>query len=252
MVIQPNKEFSYEVINSRMIQITSLENTIIPYMAPKIEWGKDIIALEIGDIFMQLEDEFDMSEISVLKHNYKINHINCLDKNNYILLTHLRNRATLYLLPILDGNKDLFLVDDYMINAYISENLNYLNLLYRFNTNISYKKLELELIKHKNFISLSDENKSFVMFKFKINDEFQEDVDYFLEGKYSLFSEKLKKRIQFFNKFDKKQRIIQTIFKDSELKNTWEKELNVRLTEDIELDSIPIKSEEIWNNNLIR
>lgn len=245
IIIPDGKEILYEVINSRIIQITSTER-IDP-----LTLNNEIKAISFGDYFIQIDDEFD-TKVPTLKNRYIIKYIQCINKNNYVLITHLRNRTTSYILPSLEGNYQSFYTNSYLINAYLSENLNFLNLLYRFNTHISYKQMELSLVRHKRFISFSDENNSFVLFKFKIPDEFLKDIELFLDGKYSCFSRKLKTKIQAFNQFDNKQRIVQTIFKDKQLKHSWEEKLAVKLDDKMELDSIPNKDFEVWNNNLIK
>lgn len=247
MTITPDGDtLQHEVINSRAIQITSSE-----LITPLIDGQGEIIAIECGDYFIQIDDEFD-TRGRYLKNKYKIKYIEQLTKNKYLLLTHQRNRTTSYILPCLEGDKNLFYVDHYLINPYLSENLTYLYLLYRFNTHESYKKMESSLTKHKQFVSFSDEISSYVVFKFKIPEEYHKDCELFMQGKYSKFSAKLKKRIQQFNKFDRKQSIIQTIFKDQERKIMLEKALSVSIPETIDLDSRPSSSLEIWNNSLMK
>ena len=178
---------------------------------------------------------------------YKIQLI-IVEKNQtaVILFSSLPNRTSTFLIPLLRKNKLQLKIDSYFVNAYVSNCREYLCLLYRYTGTNLYKIFEESMIKDKLCVKHIEYDKYHVMYLFKIPDEFKEDIEYFLEGNYSKFSDTLKKLISKFYGGNKNSIIYQIIYKSPNLKQIIEKDLNVKLGDDAELASKPVPKQEIY------
>lgn len=88
-----------------------------------------------------------------------------------------------------------------------------------------------------------DETRNIYML-FKFPSKYKEEYDLFLKGKYSKFSKESKKLIvrksnYYYNRPEVTKSIIDVIFKSQERKDFLEKELGVKLDDDMELSSKP-------------
>ncbi len=199
---------------------------------------------------------------------YEINHIFQVDKGKFLLLTHLKNKTSIYMLPalgLLNLTSDINKLDNatkqeishychntYLINAYINyKNKKLLNLVYRFSNHSTYKLLESCIIKHNGFIQVIDGYKKdeYVSFEIELPKKYWGDVDSFLKGRYSELSPDLKKEILKFHKATRKSKLYQVLHKDTRLKEFLEKTLAVKLSPEQELESIPDKSQEFLEHD---
>jgi len=239
ITLKNDKKLFYHVDTARSIVIYSdsfIDET----------YGKDnkIQSLLIGGYLkISVGDEFNTGLDSV-KISYRIKFIEKIG-DKYILITNYFNKCTSYITPVIDGDRERLWINEYLINTYLDKEYNYIYLRYRFVGHETYLKLEEYLTRHRQFTERIDQNE-FTTFKFRIPDEFVDDCKYFIKGRYSKFSDLLKRRIIKFHKLDPRHRIAQTIFKKRELKMYWENFLEMSLPVDCELDSKPLKSEEIW------
>lgn len=247
--------------NNKTIKVKTLDSCrieIIPDSYVEETYGEDnqIISLNIGGgLNIAVGDNF-VSELETFKIPYKVNFIErCGLAKRYVLISHKRNKSCTYLLPTLmmkNYTKSFFTgIDDlsnfgYLINCYIKDN-KFLNLQYRWCSNTSFRKMEMMFVDHPQY-TLKCDNEEFVLFQFRIPDEFLNDVNLFLTGKYSKFTNKLKEQIIKFHRFLPGHRVSQTLYKKKELKVFWEKELAMRL-DDCELESKPIIKEELYETN---
>ena len=170
----------------------------------------------------------------------------------------MKNQTTLYLLPVLNLlpiNKDIkaqhnssfvlemerFGLNTYLINAYLNKKEKILKLLYKFSSWEGYINLESQLKNHKNFLTIKDEDHKYVSVYFSIPEEYYDDTDKFTNGKYSEFSDDLKKRILNFTKLDpdKSTAVKAVLTKDPNLKSYIENLLDVELKDNYELDDKP-------------
>ena len=255
-IILPNgKWIRYTIENARIIKIDTncadISENRLDSKLVKITFDESY-SICVGDKFENTK--------------YVIGDIVKYDKKSYLIRSHIRNRTTSYIIPTIsensfiqmsysDNNKNIilittpdtskhyFLYDSYLINAYLDKTTRFLFLMYRFSNDDIYKKLELELSKHPNFITCIDQNE-LVLFKFKIPDKFLPDIDLFLQGKYSMFCEILKKKLVDFHG-NKDINPVQVVYKMSNLRHNWEKQLNMKIDEALELDSIPNINHEI-------
>ena len=248
--------------NDKTIKVKTLDSCrieIVPDVAFVEEtYGEDknIISLNIGGAYSITVGDNFTSELETFKIPYKVNFIErCGLAKRYVLISHKRNKSCTYLLPTLMMNKytkSYFTgINDlsncgYLCNCYIKDD-KFLNLQYRWCSNTSFREMEMILINHPQYVIKCDDNE-FVIFQFRIPDEFLNDINLFLCGKYSTLSPHLKQRIIKFHQFLPGHRVPQTLFKKKELKTFWEKELAMSLDETVELESKPEIIQEIWKN----
>lgn len=241
----------YIASNARIIEIHT--NCIVEesYLENKELLHKEITSLNFSDVYnISVGDEFN-TKIQERDYKYKIGYISKIKKNRYVLGTHLRNRSSIYITPILGGVKGNYLYDWYLINSYIgikdTDTEDYIYLMYRFMAHAPYLRFEQEIIKHSLFVNKKDIDKRYTLFKFKVPEHHKEDVKLFRRGKYSKFSDILKRRILAFHgmKYDLHDRVVGTLHKSKELKNKLEDLLACTIDESIDLDSIPNLEEEM-------
>lgn len=255
------KKITLTPLNSKTIELTT--TGVITEICYSEDFNREITSITIADEYRVTKHGAIVIPFSDRKVTYEINHIIQLDNKKFLLLTHLRNRTTTYLLPSLGllqlspQAKELdlktreeighYCYSTYLINAYISaHNQKLMDLVYRFSTHSTYKLLESCLVEHPGYIRTLDKysQDDYVVFRMEIPLEFQSEVTPFLKGQYSELSEDLKKLILKFHKATKKSRLYHILYKSPELKELLEKELMTILHPNKELDSIPDKSQE--------
>lgn len=170
------------------------------------------------------------------------------------------NKSKTYLLPLL---YDLIGMDirffNHIDNIYIYDDLDkYQNCIF-IEHDFSFKDpnftaYENKITKSQYFTDLIDiDNK--VLYIFKFPEEYMEEYNNFILGKYSKFGNDAKKSIlEFFtrvyqgnlNAVDFLLKTKQILFKDNKLKEKIEKDLNVILPNDAELTDIILKDNETF------
>lgn len=246
--LNAGNSIEYVILDGRTVEIYT--NT--PHIIEQKDESQNIISLSI--------ENYTIGIGTILHHNYtglpssyEVNYIykgatNKSYKHRYTLRSHIRNRCSLYILPILGKTLDFFGYNTYFINSYISKDCKELKLLYRFATTQSYSKLEKTLTSLKPFKRVENIKGGFDLFTFEIDDENYLDVDTFLAGKYSKISTKLKNGIKNFHKMKPGNRILQVLNKDTALIEEMAKVLNCNVQDfyGVDLDIKPKLNEEIW------
>lgn len=170
------------------------------------------------------------------------------------------NKSKTYLLPLL---YDLIGMDvrffNHIDNVYIFDDLNkYQNCIY-IEHDFSFKDPNFTAYEHKitksqYFVNLIDINNQ-VLYIFKFPEEYMNEYNNLIVGKYSQFGNDAKKLIlEFFTKVyqgnlnavDFLLKTKQILFKDKRLKEKIEKDLNVILSDEAELADIIMKQNETF------
>ena len=172
------------------------------------------------------------------KMPFKINTIDNETPLKCTLRVANRTKASMLVMPMLNGDKRLYMYDKLLLNCFIGENQDTLVLVYRFSAEAVFLKFESALKSFKNFIKCSDPNEYSVLFEFSIPKKYTQNFKYFLEGKYSKFDPEYKMKILKFHGLDVDSQISEILFKLESRKLALEKKLNVTLGEDVELLSI--------------
>ena len=243
-------------INSKSLQVST--NAPITKVEVTKDFNRDIKSFTIGDDYtIHVGDSITIPCDDCNKKTYEISTILRVEESKFILLTHLKNKTSLYLIPTL-GKLELttaaskldpktkdelthYCQNTYLINAYLVKETDYIDLLYRFSSHETYRLLEECLTGHPRLVKVIDgfKNKEYVIFRFNIPIDYLEDVKLFKKGKYSQMSKQLKRNIIKFHRLDSKSRLYQVLYKREELRKLLEEELNAKITESMELDSIP-------------
>ena len=244
-----DKKVYYTVKDSRIIEIWSN----VAYIKETIEGELDekiITSIDFGGVFkISLGYQFETG-LEGKKNTYIVNHIEKLQTHpeKYALLTHLRNKTSIYLMPILLGDQAFFNCtgkEDYFINAYLTEDLESLNLLYRYFNDESYRILENRLMSHPKFVKHFDIDPYYVVYQFRPTN-LKKDAETFISGNYSELSLQLKERILGFHQYNIEHHTIKILQRSDDYRLILNDKLKIELSSDDELESKPNLKLEIW------
>lgn len=226
-----------------------IDTSSVAYVTANRNENYDITSIDFeGQQPVSIGDEITI-RIGLVHTVYKVNSIIVnKEQTDVILFSSLPNKTTIFLLPLLNKTKLQLKYDSYFSNAYVSNCKQYLCLMYRYTGTNLYKTFEESMLQDKLCVGHLDYDKYHVMYIFKIPEMFAEDVEHFFNGRYSKFSNELKKRIlKLYGGEMKESSVFQIINKSPKLKEKIEKELGVSLDKDAELASIPNPENEIYN-----
>jgi len=205
---------------------------------PQYEKDKIVSLAMPNNYFITVGDK-----IKIKDEPYKVNIINKVldgDTITYHLKTAERTKSSIFILPMLSGNKHLFLYDTHLVNAFIKYNNieDHLILLYRWSSDPLFAKFDLALKKFPTFVKSFDPDPQHIVFIFSIPEEQLENFELFKQGKYSELEDNFKLKILDFHKMGVDSTLSKILFKAYERKIELEKKLDAELPEDSELLSI--------------
>ena len=150
---------------------------------------------------------------------------------------------------MLSGNRNLFLYDTHLINAFIGvkDIQDHLVLLYRWSEDPLFAKFDLALKKFPTFVKAYDTDPNHTVYIFEIPDRHVKNFILFKEGKYSKLDDEYKLKILDFHHMTADSALAKILFKSYERKAQLEKKLDAELPEDSELLSIIDLETEILN-----
>ena len=201
--------------------------------------GSDIVSLSMPDnYFITVGDT-----IRIKNEPYKVNIIKQIKKDNvisYHLKTAERTKSSIFILPMLSGNRNLFLYDTHLINAFLGfEDIkNHLVLLYRWSSDPLFAKFDLALRKFPTFVKAINADPTHTVYIFSIPDKHLKNFKLFTKGKYSKLTDDYKLKILDFHHMTADSALVKILFKSYERKAELEKKLDAELPEDSELLSI--------------
>ena len=218
-------------INAISFKISGGTKTIIPHTV-----DGNITSLENPDgIFITLG-----STMSVGNFNYKVSYIIKQIKNNivnYEILMFKRTKSSTFILPMLGGNRKLFLWNKLFVNAHLDgKNI---TLVYRNSDDILFEKFVDALKTFKNLIETEKINEDFIYFTLQLPRKYYRQIKLFKNGKYSKLSDLYKLKILSFHNMSTESVIAQILFKHKKRKLYLEKLLECTLDSDIDLLSKP-------------
>ena len=237
-----------EVINGYKI---NLKFTICPEIISNAE---EILSIKVGTGSLSLFDELKVPIDSKIQSVYEVNKIEKLTDKAFSIYTTIETKTKQFILPCLDYNREYFLYDTFLENAYIRTEDSTLDmdsiecpliLLYRYSESELFKTFETRITKHPYFKGKKDINIYEVLYIFDIA-PFKNDVEKFIEGKYSILSNKLKTSIINFHGYTQTGTMAQVLNKDSKLRQQMELQFNVPININSELYSIPEMREETF------
>jgi len=159
----------------------------------------------------------------------------------YDLITAALTDSSIFILPLLGGNRRLFMWDSLFVNAFIQteEHKNCIALLYRYSGDMLFLKFESALCSFRTFRERFDPDPNHVMFIFDVPKEAQDSYESFVNGKYSEIDDMWKLKILSFHDFAADGQTGQILFKSKYLKHSLEEKIGVELAEGTELHSKP-------------
>ena len=192
--------------------------------------------------------------IKIKKDPYKVNIIDkVLDGKaiTYHLKTAERTKSSIFILPMLSGNRNLFLYESHLINAFIGHDTleDHIVLLYRWSSDPLFAKFDLALKKFPTFVNSFDPDPNHVVFIFSIPEKYIENFNLFKKGKYSELDDNFKLKILDFHNMGVESALAKILFKSSERRQELERKLGAELPEKSELLSIINLKTEILDLN---
>ena len=234
---------SFEPLNANAVRIVGGTEDLIPHYD-----NGELISLDIiNERKVSLGETFKIKSVP-----YRINTIrevvNEDGESCYDLIMAERTKTSLFVLPMLGGNRRLLFYDSLFINAYIesSGNTNFIKLLYRKSRKKVFREFIVLLQHLKTFESIEEPNAHCYVITFTIPWKHRTNFKMFKEGKYSQFKDAYKLDILDFHRYDIDGRMGQILFKSEARRKKLEEQLNADIPEDSELYSIiDVKKEKL-------
>tara|TARA_R110000850_G_scaffold143928_1_gene266104 strand:- start:31654 stop:32397 length:744 start_codon:yes stop_codon:yes gene_type:complete len=207
-------------------------------ISPQHKNGKIVSLAMPNDSFIAVGDK-----LKIKGEPYKINIIEKI-KDGGALVYHLktaeRTKSSIFVLPMLSGDKHLFLYDSNLINAFIKHDNSEdcIVLLYRWSSDPLFAKFDLALRKFPTFIKAFDADTQHTVYIFEIPEHHDLNFKYFKEGKYSKLDDDFKLKILEFHGMGVDSSLSKILFKSEERKKELEKKLDAEIPENSELLSI--------------
>jgi len=197
--------------------------------------------------------------LTIGKQKYKINNIvknKTSPDEGYELYTFRKITTTAnFLMPLLGGTRSTFRWNQEFVNAFIVDKESHdgteISLLYRFNGNIAYSDFEESLKQRTDFVRIEDPDKFTVLYTFKLPEDYKEDIELIMKGKYSEITEIAKNKILKFHSSTKEKPIGQILYKCILRKAVMEKELKGKIPLHSELFEIFNVQNEIYTTKYI-
>ena len=225
-VVSSPATFIDEVIDDREYKLISYEGNV----DFKID---QILNFNIGG----LNSKFDIKQI---KKNTQ--------RGKYYLHSSIRNINSYFILPLLGYKDRWFGWYNFLLNTYLTEDFKEIILVVRFFPGKFYIEFEEKLKSHPKYLGFIDPSTWSIGYRFYIGD-LDEDIKYFIEGKYSKISKNSKdKIISFFLDKELKDTLIEVLNKSNKRKSDLENSLQTKIPSEIDLLSKPIIENEIWKN----
>jgi hypothetical protein len=167
----------------------------------------------------------------------------------YDLLTAATNTSSIMALPLLGGNRALFMWDQMFVNAFMAteDNTNCIALLYRYSAQPLFLKFEAALCSFRTFVKRIDPDPYHVLFIFDVPEPAKPSYEHIKKGQYSLIDDEWKFKILQFHGFAVHGHTGQILFQAPNLRKSLEEQLQVVLTADAELYDKPDMIKETYN-----
>jgi hypothetical protein len=218
-------------------------------ITPQYKNNKIVSLAMPNDYFITVGDT-----IRIKEDLYKVNIIDkIIDKNilTYNIKTAERTKASIFILPILSGHRNLFLYDSQLINAFIGYDTldDHLVLLYRWSGDPMFAKFDIALRKFPTFVRVFDADIQHTVYIFSIPKKHMKNFNLFKESKYSELDDEYKLKILEFHDMGVESALAKILFKSDERRQELEDKLNADIPEDSELLSVINLKDEILNLN---
>ena len=238
----------YTPIDALSFRISGDTHALIPNIKNDI-----IQSLETSDGIM-----FPLGvTVEIKKKKYNVNIIEEViikKKKYYIISTAKRTKSSIFILPMLGGNRHLYFWNRLLLNCFIAteDNKECIALLYKWSSSPLFLKFEKALSKFRSFKKRYDPTPNCVMFIFDIPKPQKRNYKKFLRGQYSKLSSNYKIHLLEFHDKDMNDTLGQVLFKTEKRRQSLEAKLDVSLPEDSELLSIINVEDETYNPEIYK
>ena len=247
MVNCPDLQFT--PINGRTVRLTG---NLSKCVAEKVQ--DVIIGLKVSLNDCEYEIKIGGTVFPRQKSPYRVNLITaCFGARNetvcYDLSVDRLTDSSIFLLPLMGGNRKLMLWHSLFVNAFMDtpDHHDCVALLYRYSGDTLFTKFESALCSFRNFKVRQDPDPKHVLFVFDVPEEAKSSYRAFRDGRYSEIEDDWKLRILEFHGFDFDGYTGKILFKDPGLRDQIERKLDVKLPADAELHSKPSSSLESYD-----
>jgi hypothetical protein len=235
----------YTPINAISFRIVGGTKIITPHMNSK----NVITSLETGKgIFLTLGDTIKVKGVK-----YKagtITKYTLREVVHYDVSMCVRTKASTFILPLLGGNRKLFLWGTYFVNAHLNKDKT-LTLVYRTANDPLLNRFRSTIESFSIFLNKTEIGKTFIAYTLKIRPKHLKIVNFFIKGKYSKFSLDYKLKVLDFHNKEMDNIIGEVLFKSKKRRRYLEAQLDCEIAEDIDLLSLP-EDEEFNLNKYIK
>tara|TARA_Y100000361_G_C11152402_1_gene341961 strand:- start:963 stop:1727 length:765 start_codon:yes stop_codon:yes gene_type:complete len=195
--------------------------------------------------------------LDIKRIKYKVNIIKKVNHKTgmyYLISIAKRTKSSMFVLPMLGGNRHLYFWNSLFLNAFIAteEDTDCIALLYRWSSDTLFLKFEKALSKFRTFKRRYDPTRNCVMFVFNVPKSQRRNYNKFINGKYSKLSSTYKMHLLQFHNKDVDDTIGQVLFKTESRKKSLEAKLDAFLPEDSELLSILDIEDETYNPEIYK
>ena len=189
--------------------------------------------------------------VKVKDRDYKVNLIEKEAHKGviiYRLSTDKRTKASMFVLPLFGGNRNLYFWNRLFLNCFIAtEKRNKcISLLYRWSSDPLFLDFEQSIKKLTAYKKTYDLSSEYILFEFDVIEEYNKIYNHFIKGRYSRFTKKYKFNILNFHKLDVDSQIGQILFQDTRRKIKLEDRIGAVLDSKSELYSKPTIEEETF------
>jgi len=250
--IGEDSEVLAEIINGYQI---NLRFTISPKIICN---ASEILSLMVGKGGLSLFDKLKVPIDHKIISSYEVNKIEKITDKSFSIYATIGTKTKQFILPCLEFDREYFLYDTFLENAYIKVLIRGDNtsdwskfpliLLYRYSESEIYRNFETRITKHPLFKFSIDINPFEVLYVFNIKD-YEKDLNKFINGKYSELSNKLKLNIMSFHSYSKDGLMWKILNKDVRLKEQLEIKFETSLSKTMELYDIPDINKETYTLN---
>lgn len=234
------------IVNARTVRLSG----DVKQFTPIYNDDQEIIKLEGEELSYSLGQLIRPK----VKTPYKINVIQPLAANGnpanpvqaYDLSLAKQNLSSIFVAPLLGGNRELFLWEKNFINAFIEtpDETGIIALLYRFSGDPLFLKFESALCAFRTFKYKIDTDSSHVMFVFDIPDTTKSAYERIVKSEYSKIDDFIKLKILDYHGFAMDGQTARVLFKSNILKEELEAKLNCTIPAENELHSCLDMSQE--------
>jgi len=234
--------------NARYIELGPVVNRYLNYENGEIcNIDYPSFKLSLKETLVINNEKFKVQKIKLKKTDYF---------NKLFLYSSVFSRSSNFITPLIVKTKNEVSFDKYFMNCYVGNELtgDYGKFIYihlRYKPIIELEEVEKKLVDNENFIESKNTDKQYTLYKFKVPEEFLNDYNLIISGKYSQISDNAKLRILSFHNATKTSKIFQILYKKEELRMFLENELQEKLPKNAELHGLMIPEEETFLKDYI-